>query len=169
MLDTCVSNTYCCQQLIRPAVTIQSRVQQSKFQSLAQEALVSLLVAAALVEQRTSDLLRPYGLTHDQYNVLRILRGAHPDGHPRLEVGKRMMSRAPDVTRILDRLERQGLVERGWAPENRRLSIARITAEGLELLATIDPLFHATQLEATHGLSEAELRAFIRTCERIAR
>jgi DNA-binding MarR family transcriptional regulator len=150
-------------------VSIQKRVQQSKFKSLAQEALVSLLVAAALVEQRTSDLLRPHGLTHDQYNVLRILRGAHPDGHPRLEVGKRMMSRAPDVTRILDRLERQGLVERAWAPENRRLSIARITAAGLELLATLDPLFHETQLEVTHGLSEAELRAFIRTCEHIAR
>ena len=146
---------------------IKPRVQHRKFESASQEAVVSLLVAAALVLQRMNDLLRQHGLTHDQNNVLRILRGVHPEGHPRLEVGRRMMSRAPDVTRLLDRLERQGLVERRWAPENRRHSIARITDTGLALLARIDPDLHALQHEVTRNLSEKELRVLARTCERI--
>jgi DNA-binding MarR family transcriptional regulator len=149
-------------------MSIQSRVQPRQFESPAQEAVVSLLVASALVLQRMNDLLRQHGITHDQYNVLRILRGAHPAGHARLEVGRRLMSRAPDVTRLLDRLERQGLVERGWAPENRRHSIARITPTGLELLARIDPELHALQQEITAGLSADELRAFARACGRMA-
>jgi len=149
-------------------MTVTSRIQHPQFESVAQEAVVSLLVASALVLQQINDLLKQHGITHDQYNVLRILRGAHPDGHPRLEVGKRLMSRAPDVTRLLDRLERQGLVERGWAPENRRLSIARITPAGLDLLAAVDPELHALQREITDGLPERELQAFARTCGRMA-
>jgi len=150
-------------------MSIKSRVRHRRFESVSQEAVVSLLVASALVLQRINDLLRQHGITHDQYNVLRILRGAHPEGHPRLEIGRRMMSRAPDVTRLLDRLERQGLIERGWAPENRRHSIARITAAGLELLAAIDPELHALQRDVTRGIPDEELRAFSQTCGRIAR
>ena len=138
-----------------------------KSESPTQEAVVRLLVAAALVLQRLNDLLRQHGLTHDQYNVLRILRGVHPEGHPRLEIGRRMLSRAPDVTRLLDRLERQGLVERGWAPENRRHSIARITDAGLELLARADPAIHAVHREVTQDLSEEELLTLARICGRI--
>jgi DNA-binding MarR family transcriptional regulator len=149
-------------------MSIQSHVQHPRFESVAQEAVVSLLVTSALVLQRINDLLRGHGITHDQYNVLRILRGAHPSGHPRVEVGKRLMSRAPDVTRLLDRLERQGLVERGWAPENRRLSVARITAAGLELLARVDPALLALQEEIAAGIPAEELQALSRTCARMA-
>jgi DNA-binding MarR family transcriptional regulator len=150
-------------------MSIRSRLQQPQFANAAQEAVVSLLVTSALVLQRMNALLQQHGVTHDQYNVLRILRGAHPGGHPRVEVGKRLVSRAPDVTRLLDRLERQGLVARGWAPENRRLSVATITAAGLALLATIDPELHALQVEITQEIPDAELRAFSRTCSRMAR
>ena len=149
-------------------MSIQSRVQHHRFESAAQEAVVSLLVTSALVLQRMNALLRRHGLTHDQYNVLRILRGAHPTGHPRLEVGKRLMSRAPDVTRLLDRLERQGLVERGWAAENRRLSIARITAAGLDLLARVDPELAALQQELAEGIPVEELQRFSRVCSQLA-
>lgn len=148
---------------------MQSRIQHRQFESASQEAVVSLLVASALVLQRINDMLREHGITHDQYNVLRILRGARPDGHQRMEIGRRMISRAPDVTRLLDRLVRQGLVERSWAPENRRLSIARITPAGLELLARVDPELHALQREVTEGIPEKELRAVARTCARLAR
>lgn len=147
---------------------IESRVQQRRFESPSQRAIVGLLVAAAAMLQRINDLLRPHGITHDQYNVLRILRGAQPDGLSRGEIGRRMMSRAPDVTRLLDRLERQGLIKRSWAPENRRLSVARITAAGLELLGAIDPELHALQQGSTEGMSEKELLAFARSCARIA-
>jgi DNA-binding MarR family transcriptional regulator len=149
-------------------MSVQSRVQHARFENAAQEAVVSLVVTAALVLQRMNDLLRKHGLTHDQYNVLRILRGAHPTGHSRLEVGKRLMSRAPDVTRLIDRLERQGLVERGWAPENRRHSIARITPAGLELLARVDPELLALQQAIVDGIPVEELQALSRTCARMA-
>src|SRR5215207_4476595 len=118
-------------------MTVRARVAQRQFRNAAEEALVGLLVAAGQYGQRLNDLCREYGITHDQYNILRILRGAHPDGHPRFEIAKRLVSRAPDVTRLIDRLERQGLVERGWSAENRRHSIARITTAGLDLLAAI--------------------------------
>lgn len=150
-------------------MSIESRIQHRQFESASQEAVVSLLVAAALVLQRTNDLLKGHGITHDQYNVLRILRGAHPEGHQRLEIGRRMISRAPDVTRLLDRLVRQGLVERGWAPENRRHSIARITPAGLDLLARVDPELHALQREVTDGIPQEELQALARTCARLTR
>lgn len=149
-------------------MSIRAHVHQPRFESPAQEAVVSLLVAAARVLQRMNDLLQGHGITHDQYNVLRILRGAHPDGHPRGEIGRRLMSRAPDVTRLLDRLERLGLVARTWAPENRRLSIARVTPAGLDLLARIDPELHALQREITGGIAVAELDALSRTCARLA-
>jgi DNA-binding MarR family transcriptional regulator len=149
-------------------MSIRARVQHRQFESAAQEAVVSLLVAAARVLQRQNDLLQPHGITHDQYNVLRILRGAHPHGHPRGEIGRRLMSRAPDVTRLLDRLERQGLVVREWAPENRRLSIARVTPAGLDLLERIDPELHALQREITAGIARDDLDALARACARMA-
>jgi DNA-binding MarR family transcriptional regulator len=112
------------------------RLKQGRpFPDPVQESMVSLLVAARWLEDRLSQRLEPFGLTHAQYNVLRILRGVHPEGHPRCEIAARLIVRAPDVTRLVDRLARRGLVTRGrpgWG--DRRHSVARITAKGLALL-----------------------------------
>lgn len=148
---------------------VHDRLKHPKFDSAADEAIVSLLVVAAQVNQRLEDLCRRHGVTHDQYNVLRILRGAGAAGHPRFEIANRLVRRAPDVTRLLDRLERQGLVARGWASDNRRLSIATITAAGRELLAAIDPELYALEQELTDGVPERELKALSRTCDRLIR
>ncbi len=148
-------------------MAVRDRVQHRKFESRQQEAVVSLLVAAATVQQHIAELMREHGLTHDQYNVLRILRGAEPNGHSRGEVGKRMMSKAPDVTRLLDRLEKQGLITRGWDADNRRLSVARITREGLALLDVVDPALHELQRSLTAGLNAVELRELARLCEQL--
>ena len=148
---------------------VRSRVQQQRFGSVAEEAMVSLLVAAGHLTQRINDLCRRHAITHDQYNILRILRGVHPDGHPRCEIACRLMSRSPDVTRLIDRLERAGLVRRAWSPENRRLSIATITADGLALLAAIDPEIQIVQEELTDGLTTQELQQLSRTCARLVR
>lgn len=150
-------------------MSITERVQHHRFESRSQEAVVSLLVAAAGVQQHITELMRGYGLTHDQYNVLRILRGAEPEGHPRGEVGKRMMSKAPDVTRILDRLEAQGLIVRGFAPDNRRLSVARITQAGLDLLTIIDPELHVLQQRLAASLSSTEQAQLARLCAKLVR
>lgn len=154
--------------LPRPiAMPVRSRVQQRRFEDAAQEAVVSLLVAAAHVTQQLEAVYAQRGITGDQYNVLRILRGAHPHGHPRFEIARRLIRRAPDVTRLLDRLARQGLVERAWDPDNRRHSIARITPRGLALLDSLDPEVRRVQREATAKLSASDLRTLARACDRL--
>ena len=150
-------------------MTVRARLSHKQFKHAADETVVSLLVAAGQIAQRMNDCCRNHGVTHDQYNILRILRGVHPQGHPRYEIAKRLISRAPDVTRLIDRLEKQGLVSRGWDPENRRHSIATITQQGLELLAKIDPDIDALQRDAVEGLTVEELEAFSRTCDYLAR
>src|SRR5262245_24239738 len=87
-------------------------LQQQPFDSLEQEALLNLLRTADVCMQRITAVLKPFKLSHSQYNVLRILRGAGPDGLPCQEVAERMISRDPDITRLLDRLEARGLVKR---------------------------------------------------------
>ena len=143
---------------------VRERVQQRRFQSLAAEAVVSLVVAAEHFTQQADTLCARHGITGDQMNVLRILRGAHPQGHPRYEVGRRLLRRSPDVTRLLDRLERQGLVERGYSGDDGRLSVARITKTGLKLLATIDPELSELTQSVTRPLSQAQLRQLARLC-----
>jgi len=141
------------------------RIQQRRFQSLAAEAVISLLVAADHVDQAVAPVWEQHGITADQYNVLRILRGAHPEGHPRCEVARRMIHRAPDVTRMLDRLVRQGLVRRRRSAADRRESIATITDAGLALLARIDPDVNALHTTLTRALGERELRELVRLCD----
>jgi DNA-binding MarR family transcriptional regulator len=144
---------------------IRERLQQRRFQTLADEAVVSLMVAAEQLDQAVAPIWERHGVTADQYNVLRILRGVHPDGHPRNEVARRMIHRAPDVTRMLDRLVRQGLVARVRNADDRRESIATITRAGLALLDRIDPDVHEVQKAVTAALSERELRQFVRLCD----
>src|SRR5437868_14686048 len=97
------------------------------------------MVAANYVRVQSERVVNAHGITLPQYNVLRILRGAHPDGHPRYEIAARMLDRAPDVTRIIDRLSEKGLVARDRGAEDRRHSVTRITRDGLTLLETLDP------------------------------
>lgn len=95
---------------------------------------------------RTYDLLKAvedrcllnYGVSAQQYNVLRILRASHPDSVPTMELGRRLVSRRPDITRMLDRLNEQKLIERQRPEGNRRVVEVGITSAGLELLAEMD-------------------------------
>src|SRR5438552_10703940 len=137
---------------------VRERVQQRRFPSLAAEAVVSLVVAAEHFTQQADTLCARHGITGDQMNVLRILRGAHPQGHPRYEVGRRLLRRSPDVTRLLDRLECQGLVERERSGDDGRLSAARLTKAGLKLLATLDPQLNELRRSVTRPPSPAQLR-----------
>jgi len=124
-------------------MSVRDRVQQRRFPNAASAAAVSLMVATDHFEQAFEAVCARHGVTGDQYNVLRILRGAHPRGHPRGEVARRCIHRSPDVTRMLDRLAREGLVARARDPQDHRLSVATITKAGLALLARIDPELEA--------------------------
>jgi DNA-binding MarR family transcriptional regulator len=144
---------------------IRQRLQQRRFHSVADEAVVSLMVAADHVDQAVAPIWERYGITADQYNVLRILRGVYPGGHPRNEVARRMIHRAPDVTRMLDRLARRGLVARLRNADDRRESVATITKAGLALLERIDPEVLTVQKAITAALTEPKLRQLVRLCD----
>lgn len=148
---------------------IGARVTQRRFRDAADAAFVGLLVVAEQVHQRLEEMCRRSGITHTQYNVLRILRGAHPEGHPRFEIVNRLIRRAPDVTRLLDRLERLGLIERAWDSRNRRQSIARITDPGLRLLQTIEPQLAALQQDVLAPLTREEVKTLAATLDRLSR
>jgi DNA-binding MarR family transcriptional regulator len=116
-------------------------------------------VAAFLNIVRTSDqlsfevtqLLRPYGITQQQYNVLRILKGAGETGLPCLEIGARMVTRVPDVTRLVDRMERSGLVSRQRSDEDRRVVRIHITDGGLQLVEQLtDPIGRLHRAQVDH-------------------
>lgn len=146
---------------------LKRRIKQPRFDSPAQEAMLNLLVAAGHVRQLVEEACAAADLTHGQYNALRILRGAHPKGYPRCEVAARMVERAPDVTRLIDRLEKRGLVERARVPEDRRLSITRITRAGLDLLKRVDPHIHDIQRQFGSRVPARDLRELSRICEAI--
>lgn len=148
-------------------MSVRKRVSQSRFESPAQEAMVSLLVAAGHVARALDDVCAAHGITHEQYNVLRILRGAHPEGHPRYAISERLIDRAPDVTRLLDRLQRAKLVTRGRSKEDRRLSVSRVTDRGLALLQAIDPEILAVHERFADGLSEREVTQLLALCDRV--
>lgn len=129
--------------------------------------MVALLQAAGHLRRALEDVCNAYGLTHDQYNVLRILRGAEPDGLPRFAIAERLIDRAPDVTRLLDRLQREQWVERTRSPEDRRLSVSRITRRGLELLAVVDPEIRAVHERLASGLTQTDVRQLRRLLSRL--
>jgi DNA-binding MarR family transcriptional regulator len=147
---------------------IEDRLHQTRFRSARERAFVSLLFVAGDLLQRLDEACERHGLTHTQYNVLRILRGAHPGGHARCDIMQRLITRSPDVTRLLDRLEQHGWVSRGWSPENRRLSIATITDEGLSLLRLVDADVRRIEAQAVSPLSSEEVEQMSRICDRIA-
>ncbi len=100
-------------------------------------AYLELLRTADMLSRNLSDLLKTEDLSSTQYNVLRILRGA-PDGLPCGEIGSRMITRDPDITRLLDRLEKRGLISRHRETKDRRMVMARITPDGIQLLSRMD-------------------------------
>ena len=108
------------------------------FDSPGEEAYLNLLRTATVLAADFERLFKGAGLSEPQYNVLRILRGAGGDGLPCLEVGSRMITRVPDVTRLVDRLEAAGLVERHRTSEDRRVVLVKITKKGLDAIAGLD-------------------------------
>jgi len=139
--------------------------QQRPFESLEQEALLNVLRTADALMQEIAAVLKPFKLSHSQYNVLRILRGASPDGLACQEISERMISRDPDITRLLDRLEARGLVTRTRDQEDRRVVTARITLEGLRLLEALDELIAEVDRYALQHLGEQRLRTLIQLLE----
>lgn len=147
---------------------IQQEIQQSKpFPSLSVEAYLNLLRTADVLSRDVEAVLRPAGLSQTQYNVLRILRGAEPAGAKCSEIAARMITRDPDVTRLLDRMESLGLVRRARSAHDRRVVTVRITDAGLRLLRRLDrPIVEVHERQFGH-LGERRLRQLIGLLEHL--
>ena len=142
--------------------TLQEELKQNKpFHSLEQEALLSVVRTSAHLMDSFEVFLRPYGITATQYNVLRILRGAEPEGLCRNELRDRMLTRMPDVTRLLDRMEEAGLVERTRDTEDRRMVTSRITQRASDLPAKLDPLVADHEKQVFVGVSRDQIETLI--------
>jgi DNA-binding MarR family transcriptional regulator len=133
----------------------------------AKEALVALLCAAERVKALVTAVIEPHGITGQQYNVLRILRGAGPEGLPTLTVAERIIEHAPGITRMMDRLEAKGLVTRERCGDDRRCVVCRITKPGLELLEELDRPVREANQAAFAGLSSQELSHLVELLEQV--
>jgi DNA-binding MarR family transcriptional regulator len=142
--------------------TLNQEIRQEKpFASLEEEAFLGLQRTASLLAQSLGRELKGYDLTPAQYNTLRILRGAGPDALTCGEIGDRLVSPGPDVTRLLDRLEQRGLVERLRDVEDRRVVRARITEKGLGLLTELDEPVERILDRLLGHLGKGRLRTFV--------
>lgn len=136
-------------------------LQTRPFATAGEEAFLNVLRTATLLDQAEAEALKPHGLSPSQYNILRILRGAGQVGRSCQEIGERLITRDPDLTRLLDRLEMRSLAVRERSRGDRRIVITRISQPGLDLLATLDPIIRELPRKALGHLGEKKLRTLI--------
>jgi DNA-binding MarR family transcriptional regulator len=141
---------------------LQRELRQTRpFRSRAHEATVALMRTADVLSQAFGKVVDPTGLTAQQYNVLRILRGAGEAGLPTLEIAERMIERAPGITRLLDRLEQKELVRRERCPGDRRQVLCWPTASALALLAKLDPEIDELETRSLAALPQSDQQRLI--------
>jgi DNA-binding MarR family transcriptional regulator len=137
------------------------------FDSVQQEVFLSLVRTADHLVRGFDELFKPYKLSVTQYNVLRILRFAEGDGLPCKKIGERMITRDPDITRLLDRLEARNLISRQRDTRDRRVVAVRITAEGEQLLKELDKPVLDYHLEQLAHVPEGKLKELIDILEQV--
>ena len=154
--------------MTRTPSRLQKELQQTRpFRSLQQEGAIGVVRTADFIRRSVWEALEPHGVSPQQYNVLRILRGAQPETMPTLSIAERMIERTPGITRLLDRLERKHLVRRERCATDRRQVMCEITAKGLELLGRLDGPVSRAEDEALGRISKADLRTLIRILDAV--
>jgi len=140
--------------------------QQIPFGSAEEEALLNLVRTSDCVTRTLQRKIRPWGITATQYNVLRILRGAQPAGLTCSEIGRRMVTAEPDITRLLGRLKALKLIRQQQDRQDHRMVRTQISEAGLKLLAEMDPVMARAPQEVLGHMSPADLEILIRLLER---
>ena len=135
---------------------------QHSIHSRQQDAVVNVLRTANYLGRFCAPMFDQHGITSQQFNVLRILRGAGLGGLPTLDIAERMIEQAPGITRLLDRLERKKLVRRERPADNRRQVLCYITKPGLDLLQELDTPVRNKVNQALHRLDKSEIEELIR-------
>ena len=142
---------------------LETDIKQTKpFTSASQEAALSILYTADALRRHYTEVMAPFGVTGQQYNVLRIVRGAGEGGIPSQNIAERMIERSPGMTRLLDRLEEKGLVARRRSLQDRRVVFCVLVERGAALLEKMEPHMKALEQEAMQALGDASLRELIR-------
>ena len=138
--------------------TLRDEIKQTKpFKSLYEEAELKIVRTAFVLIDAFEATIKRFGITSTQYNVFRILRGAGEKGLCRNEVRDRLLNRMPDATRLLDRMERNGLISRAREAEDRRLVTTRLTRKGRELVDELDPIVARQHKSRLGHMSEKQL------------
>ncbi|HEY1253965.1 MAG TPA: MarR family transcriptional regulator [Terracidiphilus sp.] len=140
-------------------------LQEPPFSSLEEEALLNLLRASDCLNRALHLKMRRWGVSSTQYNVLRILRGAHPNGLTCSAIGSRMITAEPDITRLLARLKALKLICQQRDSEDRRVVWTHISEVGLKLLSEMDPVILAAPKELLQCMNSAELTELVRLLE----
>lgn len=128
---------------------------------------VALLKAADVLGLEVEQFLKSRGLTGAQYNVLRILRGAEPEGLACRGIGDAMISHDPDITRLLDRMEKQDLITRERQTDDRRVVKTRVTSKGLEILKNLDAPVREMHKRQFQHLTSAQLKSLVELLEEV--
>jgi DNA-binding MarR family transcriptional regulator len=136
--------------------------QTRPFVSLEQEVYLSLLRTTSELSHAVDQFFRPFGITSSQYNVLRILRGAGADGLCRNEISERMVTATPDMSRLLDRMEKAGWVTRERAEDDRRQVSTYITKSGMELLAKLETPTNDFVMRLFAGAAVSDLKTVLK-------
>lgn len=140
--------------------TLQHEIfKRQPFDAPEQEAFLNILRTHAQIVGDFEVLLKPHGLSEATYNVLRILRGAGESGRMCHEIGEHMVTRVPDVTRLVDRLEKAGLATRERCAKDRRVVHVKITAAGMEILSKLDPVILNTHKAQLGHMTPSELKS----------
>ncbi|HEY8935537.1 MAG TPA: MarR family transcriptional regulator [Cyclobacteriaceae bacterium] len=137
---------------------IEEEIKQSKFRNAHQKAIINLIYTTNWLFTKQQDLIKPYGITWQQFNILRILRGQHPKSISGTEIKSRMLDRNSDVSRLLDRLAIKDLITKNICPKDKRAVDVAITSEGMKLLQAIDK--RADEMDSVLDLTEEEATIF---------
>jgi DNA-binding MarR family transcriptional regulator len=135
---------------------LEEEIKQEKFESVYQKAVINVVFTSNWLQHQLNLVLKPFFITSQQYNVLRILKGKHPSCCNVGYIKQVMLDKTPDVTRLIDRLEQKGLAHRSTNSKNRRLMDVRITDEGVALLNQIKPMMNSLFNDYRNNLTETE-------------
>ena len=135
--------------------------QSKRFADPRQEAVIALLRTADVLRGRIEAALLPHGVSPEQYNVLRILRGAPDHRLPTLEIASRMITRAPNITRLIDKLVQKQFVSRCDHDRDRRVVVVQLTAKGLDLVNSISTRINEIDAQGLAALSKSQVETLI--------
>lgn len=134
---------------------LEEEIKQAKFRNVQQKAILNILFTSNWIQNKQKEFFEPYGLTGQQYNILRILRGQHPNRISATEIKNRMLDKNSDVSRLIDRLLIKELVAKNQCPKDKRASDIAISESGLELLSKLDAAINKLDLQLI-GLSDED-------------